>query len=102
MVGSDTPSTETRRFSLLERSFQLVSEVVHRALRTNPSGRYPSAAEMRDELRAYLASLRRPFGAAEAAAELSDILTSASALKRVDVHPVEFGVLPWPKVSSIG
>ena len=102
MVGSDTPSTETRRFSLIERLFQLVSEVVHRALRTNPSGRYPLAAEMRDELRAYLASLRRAFGAAEVVAELSDILTRASALERVDAHPVEFGVLPWPTVLSIG
>jgi eukaryotic-like serine/threonine-protein kinase len=57
---------------------------------------------MRDELRVYLASLRRPFGAPEAAAELADILKKASALKRMDAHPVEIGVLPWPKASSIG
>ena len=40
-------------------------------------------------------------GATEAAAELADILKKASALKRKDAHPVEIGVLPWPKASSI-
>jgi serine/threonine-protein kinase len=78
-----------------------LKQVVHRALRSAPAERYQSAAEIRDELRAYLGNLRRPFGAPEAAAELSDILNEASALKRLDAHPVEFGVLPWPKASSI-
>ncbi|WP_309889020.1 serine/threonine-protein kinase [Archangium sp.] len=77
-------------------------KVALRALQSDPPNRYPSAAEMRDELRAYLASLRRPFGAPEAAAELADIVKKASALKRMDAHPVEIGVLPWPKASSIG
>ncbi|MCY1079951.1 serine/threonine-protein kinase [Archangium lansingense] len=78
-----------------------LKESLHRALRSNPAERYPLAAEMRDELRAYLSGLRRPFGAHEAAAELADILKKASALKRKDAHPVELGVLPWPKASSI-
>ncbi|HEX8434149.1 protein kinase domain-containing protein [Archangium sp.] len=79
-----------------------LKQVVHGALRSNPAERYPSAAEMRDALRAYLASLPRPFGAPEAAAELADIVKSASALERMDAHPVEMGVLPWPKASSLG
>jgi eukaryotic-like serine/threonine-protein kinase len=78
-----------------------LKEVAHRALRSNPAERYQSAAGMRDDLRAYLRSLRKPFGAAEAAAELADILKKASALKRKAAHPVEIGVLPWPKASSI-
>ncbi len=77
-------------------------KVVLRALQSDPTKRYQTAAEMRDELRAYLASLRRPFGAPEAAAELAVIVKSASALKRVDAHPVEIGFLPWPKASSLG
>ena len=78
-----------------------LKQVVHRALRSAPAERYQSAAEIRDELRAYLGNLRRPFGAPEAATELADIVKSASTLKRLDAHPVEFGVLPWPKASSI-
>jgi serine/threonine-protein kinase len=76
-------------------------QIAHRALRSDPAERYQSAAEMRDDLRAYLRSLSQPFGATEAAAELTDILKKASALKRKDAHPVELGVLPWPKASSI-
>jgi len=79
-----------------------LKKVALRALQSDPTKRYPSAAEMSDELRAYLATLRRPFSAPEAAAELADILKKASALKRMDAHPVEIGVLPWPKASSIG
>ena len=78
-----------------------LKQVAHRALRSDRAERYQSAAEMRDDLRAYLRSLREPFGAPEAAAELADILKKASALKRKDAHPVELGVLPWPKASSI-
>jgi eukaryotic-like serine/threonine-protein kinase len=78
-----------------------LKKVVLRALQSDPAERYQSAAEMRDELRAYLASLRQPFGARGAAAELADIVKSASALERLDAHPVELGVLPWPKASSI-
>ncbi|HZH15374.1 MAG TPA: protein kinase [Archangium sp.] len=78
-----------------------LKQVVHRAIRSDPAERYQSAAEMRDELRAYLRSLRQPFGVPEAAAELADILKRASALKRKDAHPVEIGVLPWPKASSV-
>ncbi|MGZ3458591.1 MAG: hypothetical protein ACXU86_08810, partial [Archangium sp.] len=66
-----------------------------------PAERYQSGAEMRDDLRSYLASLRRPFGAPEAAAELAGIIKSASALERMAAHPVEMGVLPWPKASNI-
>ena len=78
-----------------------LKQVAQRALRSDPAERYQSAAELRDDLRAYLRSLGRPFGAPEAAAELADILKKASALKRKDAHPVELGVLPWPKASSI-
>ncbi len=78
-----------------------LKQVVHRALRSNPAERYPSAAELRDELRAYLRGLRQPFGAPEAAAELADIVKRASALERKDAHPVEMGVLPWPRASNI-
>ncbi|WNG50197.1 serine/threonine protein kinase [Archangium minus] len=76
-------------------------KVALRALQSDPAERYQSAAELRDDLRAYLRSLGPPFGATEAAAELADILKKASALKRKDAHPVEMGVLPWPKASSI-
>ncbi len=79
-----------------------LKDVLHRALRSNPDERYPSAADMRDALRAYLRAAQQPFGASEAAAELADILKRASALKRPNAHPVELGVLPWPKASSIG
>jgi eukaryotic-like serine/threonine-protein kinase len=79
-----------------------LKKVVLRALQSDPTRRYQSAAEMRDELRAYLAGLQRSFSAPESAAELSDIVKSASALKRMDAHPVELGVLPWPKASSLG
>ncbi|WP_052518681.1 serine/threonine-protein kinase [Archangium violaceum] len=78
-----------------------LKQIAHRALRSDPSERYQSAAEMRDDLRAYLRSLRQPFGATEAAAELADILEKASALKRKAAHPVEIGVLPWPKALSV-
>jgi serine/threonine-protein kinase len=78
-----------------------LKKVALRALQSDPTKRYQSAAEMRDDLRAFLASLRQPFGAPEAAAELVDIIKSAAALKRLDAHPVEFGVLPWPKASSV-
>ncbi|HEX5748880.1 MAG TPA: serine/threonine-protein kinase [Archangium sp.] len=78
-----------------------LKQVAHRALRSDPAERYQSAAEMRDDLRAYLRSLRQPFGATEAAAELADILKKASALKRKAAHPVEIGVLPWPKALSV-
>jgi len=76
--------------------------VALRALQSDPAKRYQCAADLRDELRAYLVTLQRPFGAPEAAAELTDIIKKASALKRMDAHPVEIGVLPWPKASSIG
>jgi len=78
-----------------------LKQVVHRALRSNPAERYQSVTEMRDDLRAYLRSLRRPFGEPQAAAEQADILKKTSALKRKAAHPIEMGVLPWPKASSI-
>jgi serine/threonine-protein kinase len=79
-----------------------LKDVLHRALRRNPAERYQSAADMRDALRAYLRALQQPFAASEAAAELADILQSASALERPTAHPVELGVLPWPKASRLG
>ncbi|OJT19963.1 hypothetical protein BO221_32685 [Archangium sp. Cb G35] len=78
-----------------------LKQIAHRALRSDPAERYQSVAEMRDDLRAYLRSLRQPFGASEAAAELADIFKKASALKRKAAHPVEIGVLPWPKALSV-
>jgi serine/threonine-protein kinase len=75
--------------------------VVHRALCLEPAQRYPSAAELRDDLRAYLRGLARPYGVSEAALEMATLLSRACALKRPQAHPVELGVLPWPKAFGV-
>ncbi len=45
--------------------------VAQRALRVDPAERYPTAAAMRDELRAYLASTQPAYGSEQLIAELS-------------------------------
>jgi len=73
-------------------------KIVARALRQNPAERYPSADDMRYDLRDFLhARQGRPYGAKEAEAELSDILKEASDLRKLTAYPdVEEGVLPLP------
>jgi eukaryotic-like serine/threonine-protein kinase len=71
--------------------------IVARALRTNPTDRYPRASEMRDELRACLLELKRPYGAAEAAKELMSILEAASSRDQLDASSIERGILPTPE-----
>jgi serine/threonine-protein kinase len=75
-----------------------LQKIVARALRQNPAERYPSADDMRYDLRDFLhARHGRPYGAKEAEAELSDILKEASDLRKLTAHPdVEKGVLPLP------
>lgn len=62
--------------------------IVRRALEPDPAARY-SAAEMRDELRAYLGNLERPFGDAEVAAELKVIFEAVARVKRLTANPIE-------------
>ncbi|WNG57597.1 protein kinase [Archangium gephyra] len=75
-----------------ERSLEMVPaalrSIVRRALEPEPAARY-SAAAMRDELRAYLGSLERPFGEAELAAELRLIWAAAARVKRLMANPIE-------------
>ncbi|HZH77438.1 MAG TPA: hypothetical protein VEY88_15540, partial [Archangium sp.] len=59
--------------------------------------RYPSADVLRDELRAWLLGLARPYGAKEAEEELAELLKEASDLRGLAAHAgVERGVLPVP------
>jgi serine/threonine protein kinase len=51
--------------------------VVQRALSVTPAERYPSAAAMRDELRAWLAAQPRPYGAPELVVELRRLVSTA-------------------------
>jgi eukaryotic-like serine/threonine-protein kinase len=62
--------------------------IVRRAIQPEPAERY-SAVVMRDELRAYLGSLERPFGPAELAAELKAIFEAAARVKRLTANPIE-------------
>jgi eukaryotic-like serine/threonine-protein kinase len=73
-------------------------KVVTRALRPNPAERYPSADDMRYDLRDFLhARPGRTYGAKEAEAEMSEILKEASDLRKLAAHvDVEQGVLPVP------
>jgi len=62
-----------------------LSAVAQRALRVDPAERYATAAEMRDELRAYLASLQPAFGPEPLLAEVRKL----SVMPRGDRNPVE-------------
>ncbi|AKQ65507.1 Serine/threonine kinase family protein [Myxococcus hansupus] len=67
--------------------------ILHRALQRKPSERYPSAAELRDALRAALAAQPQPFGRKEAAEELARLMSDASVLRdRVELD--EAGIFP--------
>ena len=71
--------------------------MVAKALRPHPDERYPSADVLRDELRAWLLGLARPYGAKEAEEELAELLKQASDLRGLAAHAgVERGVLPVP------
>ncbi|WP_309896239.1 serine/threonine-protein kinase [Archangium sp.] len=71
--------------------------IVARALRPHPDERHPSADVLRDELRAWLQGLPRPYGAKEAEQELARLLQEASDLGGLAAHAgVERGVLPLP------
>ena len=62
----------------VERVAQQVPEplkcILHKALHAHPDDRYQTGGEMRDELRAWLASQGNPFGPSEAEAELGTLL----------------------------
>lgn len=73
---------------LLEMVPAPLRSIVRRALQPEPSARY-GAAEMRDELRAYLGSLERPFGDVEMAAELKAIFEAATRVRRLTANPIE-------------
>ncbi|ADO75757.1 serine/threonine-protein kinase [Stigmatella aurantiaca] len=53
-------------------------DVALRALCVEPAGRHATAADMRDALRAYLASSGRPYGPREAVAEVREVISTAS------------------------
>ena len=73
---------------LLEMAPAPLRSIVRRALQPEPADRC-SSAEMRDELRAYLGSLKRPFGDVEMAAELKAIFEAAARVKRLTANPIE-------------
>jgi eukaryotic-like serine/threonine-protein kinase len=73
---------------LLEMAPAPLRSIVRRALQPDPSARY-GAGKMRDELRAYLGSLDRPFGEVELAAELKAIWEAAAKVKRLTANPIE-------------
>jgi serine/threonine protein kinase len=66
--------------------------VLHRALRVDPAERYRSAAELRGELRAYLASLERPFDTRALRSELYEVITSSARYQ----GEVETSYVPMP------
>jgi serine/threonine-protein kinase len=73
-----------------------LKRILHKALRGNPEDRYQTGAELREDLRAYL-RLGRPFGAAEAAAELAPLLFQKKSPQETRAFPTEKGVLPTPE-----
>ncbi|MDC0711331.1 serine/threonine-protein kinase [Stigmatella sp. ncwal1] len=52
--------------------------VALRALRVEPTGRHATAADMRDELRAYLAATGQPYGPREVVHEVHEVIVTAS------------------------
>jgi eukaryotic-like serine/threonine-protein kinase len=73
-----------------------LKRVLHKALRHHPADRYQTGAELRDELRAYLSRLGKPFGPAEAAAELKALLEPLWP-GEMAAYPVEEHVFPTPE-----
>jgi serine/threonine-protein kinase len=73
--------------------------ILSRALRPDPDERYPTAGQLRDELRAFLhrPGRQQPFGAKEAKAEAHALVEAASHLEKLQAYPVvERGILPLP------
>lgn len=65
-----------------------LQSIIRRALQPEPAERY-GAAQMRDELLAYLRSLERPFGHVEMAEELKAIWEAVARFKRLTANPIE-------------
>ena len=69
----------------VERAVARLSEpvkaILHRALMRAPAERFASAVEMRDALRAVLATKRQPYGRQEAAEELGLLPSEASVMR---------------------
>jgi serine/threonine-protein kinase len=85
----------------VERASQAVPEplrrIVARALRQEPTERYPTAGDMATELRQYLLTLGKPYGAKQLEEEVARVLKNASDHRRLDAYgTVEGGVLPLP------
>lgn len=72
---------------------EALKAVLHRALRRVPSERYATALELRDALRDCLASLPRPYGRPEVAAEVEQVASEATRL-RGKVELLESGLFP--------
>ncbi|XXF77532.1 serine/threonine-protein kinase [Myxococcaceae bacterium GXIMD 01537] len=70
-----------------------LKEVLHRALQRAPERRHGSALELRDALRAYLATLPSPYGRPEAALEVAQVTSEATRL-RGKVELLESGLFP--------
>jgi serine/threonine-protein kinase len=86
----------------LERQTELVSaplrEILCKALQADPSNRYSTAAEMRDDLRYYLRMSEAPgFGRLELEEERKAILNEATERKLLAAQSIERGVLPTPE-----
>ena len=86
----------------LERQTELVSaplrEILRKALQADPSNRYSTAAEMRDDLRYYLrTSEPSGFGRLELEEERKAILNEATERKLLAAQSIERGVLPTPE-----
>jgi serine/threonine-protein kinase len=72
---------------------EALKAVLHRLLRRVASERYATALELRDALRDYLASLPRPYGRPEVAAEVEQVASEATRL-RGKVELLESGLFP--------
>jgi serine/threonine-protein kinase len=67
--------------------------IVHKALRRDPVGRYATASEMSQELRAQLFALAPGYGRKEVAEDVERLLSEASALRDA-AEPLEPGLYP--------
>jgi serine/threonine-protein kinase len=74
-----------------------LQRILSRALSQEPADRYPTAGEMGAELRKYLGTLGRVYGAAQVEEEVGRVLKGAADYRTLDAHgSVERGVLPLP------